>query len=52
MEALGGKRIREYFEDQYNHCVVVDYEIDVNQALEEHSEFEPFVLQDTREKTE
>lgn len=40
MEALGGKRIREYFEDQYDHCMVVDYEIDVQRALEAHREYE------------
>ena len=40
MEALGGKRVREYFEDQYDHCVVVDYEIDVQQALAAHPEYE------------
>lgn len=52
MEALGGKRVREYFEDQYDHCMVVDYEIDVKQALETHPEYEAFVLRDAREKTE
>ena len=40
MEALGGKRIREYFEDQYDHCMVVDYEIDVQRALKAHPEYE------------
>ncbi len=40
MEALGGVRIREYDDDVYAHCTVVDYEIDVKSALEEHPEFE------------
>lgn len=50
MEALGGKRIREYFEDQYDHCMVVDYEIEVQRALAEHPEYEAFVLRDAREE--
>lgn len=52
MEALGGKRVREYFEDQYDHCMVVDYEIDVRRALETHPEYEALVLRETWEKTE
>ena len=43
IEALGGKRIREYFEDEFDHCVVVDYEIDVRKALTEHSEYEEMI---------
>ena len=39
MEALGGVRIREYFDDVYAHCVVVDYNIDVRKALQEHPEY-------------
>lgn len=39
MEALGGKRIREYYDDQYAHCTVVDYTIDVGEALAEHTEY-------------
>ena len=40
MEALGGVRIREHFDDVYAHCTVVDYTIDVRKALEEHPEYE------------
>ena len=40
MEALGGIRIREYYDDTYAHCTVVDYSIDVGKALREHPEFE------------
>lgn len=43
MEALGGKRIREYFEDQHDHCMVVDYEIDVRRALEAHPDYEAYL---------
>lgn len=37
MEALGGVRVREYYDDRYAHCVVVDYTIDVQKALKEHA---------------
>ncbi len=40
MEALGGVRIREYDDETYAHCRVVDYSIDVQKALREHSKFE------------
>jgi len=33
MEALGGKRIREYYDDANVHCMVVDYNIDVKKSL-------------------
>lgn len=38
--ALGGIRIREYYDDVYTHCTVVDYNIDVKKALREHPEYE------------
>ena len=38
MEALGGVRIREYYDDQDAHCTVVDYNIDVKKALAEYAE--------------
>ena len=44
MEALGGERVREYFDDQNAHCTVVDYRIDVRKALNEHAEFENLIL--------
>ena len=43
MEALGGIRIREYYDDTYAHCTVVDYHIDVKKALMEHPEFEEII---------
>ena len=52
MEALGGKRIREYYDDVDAHCNVVDYTIDTKKALAEHSELEgnvvPFRLETER----
>ncbi len=44
MEALGGRRIREYYDDQDAHCTVVDYLINVRKALAEHAEYEESVL--------
>ena len=44
MEALGGVRIREYYDDVYAHCTVVDYHIDVKKALAEHSELEERII--------
>lgn len=44
MEALGGKRIREYFDGENAHCNVVDYNIDVKKSLEEHQEYESLIL--------
>lgn len=43
MEALGGKRIKEYFEDSNYHCTVVDYSIDVSKALNEYSFYENYI---------
>ncbi|MBP5207456.1 MAG: GNAT family N-acetyltransferase [Clostridia bacterium] len=43
MEALGGVRIRQYFDDEFAHCTVFDYEIDVREALSEHKEYEKYV---------
>ena len=43
MEALGGTRIREYYDETYAHCMVVDYNIDVKKALREHPEFEEII---------
>lgn len=39
IEALGGKRFKEYFNEEEK-CVVVDYTIDVKKALEEYKEYE------------
>ncbi len=38
MEALDGVRIREYYDETYAHCTVVDYTIDVKKALSGHAE--------------
>ena len=38
MEALGGKRIREYYDDEYAKCTVVDYIIDVEKAIEKYKD--------------
>lgn len=40
MEALGGVRIREFFDEEDAQCIVVDYEIDVQKAIREHPEYE------------
>jgi predicted acetyltransferase len=42
MEALGGRRIREFF-DETTQIEIVDYMIDVKKALEEHKEFESYI---------
>ncbi|MBQ6289065.1 MAG: GNAT family N-acetyltransferase [Clostridia bacterium] len=44
MEAMGGKRIREYYDDVNAHCTVVDYTIDVKNALAMHPEMEDMIL--------
>lgn len=44
MEALGGKRIRQYYDDQDAHCVVVDYNIDVKKALAGHADYEGLIF--------
>ncbi len=43
MEALGGIRIREYYDETYAHCTVVDYNIDVKKALRKHPAFEGMI---------
>ena len=44
MEALGGQRIRTYYDGEFAHCTVVDYTIDVRKALAEHAGYEASVL--------
>lgn len=34
IQALGGKLIREYYDDQFAHCVVQDYTIDVDNTIQ------------------
>lgn len=44
MEALGGVNIREYYDDENAHCVVKDYEIDVNESLSKYKDkYEPLI---------
>lgn len=40
MEALGGVRVREYYDAENAQGTVVDYTIDVKKALAEHPEYE------------
>ena len=44
MEAFGGVRVREYYDDVNAHCTVVDYNIDVNSALDSHPEYEERII--------
>ena len=44
MEAFGGFRVREYYDDVNAHCTVVDYNIDVNPALDSHPEYEERII--------
>lgn len=37
MEALGGINIREYYDDENAHCIVKDYEIDVDDSIKNNS---------------
>lgn len=48
MQALGGKLIREYYDDTYVHCTVQDYVINVDEAIEKYSDiYEPLIIKDT-----
>lgn len=48
MEALGGERIKEYY-DEDEQCIVVDYNIDVKESLEKYKDYyEQFI---SNEKT-
>ena len=38
MEALGGKRIREYFDNDNYNCMIVDYNIDVKNSLNKYKD--------------
>jgi len=38
IQALGGKLIREYYDDKFAHCVVQDYTIDVDDTIEKVKE--------------
>lgn len=46
IESLGGKCIREYFEDEFDHCIVKDYIIDVNSAIVANKDkYELFIIE-------
>lgn len=48
MQALGGKLIKEYYDDTYAHCIVQDYVINVDEAIEKYSDiYEPLIIKDT-----
>lgn len=44
MEALGGIRVRDYFDDQVFNCQIVDYNIYVKKSLETYKDlYEPYI---------
>lgn len=44
MEALGGVNVREFFDDENAHCVIKDYEIDVNESIKNNAGiYEPMI---------
>lgn len=45
MEALGGINVREFFDDENAHCIVKDYEINVNESIRKNSEIYETMLQ-------
>lgn len=46
MESLGGKNIREFFDNENAHCIVKDYEINVNESINNNSAiYEPMIKQ-------
>lgn len=46
MEALGGVNIREFFDEENAHCIVKDYEINVNESIRNNSIiYEPMIEQ-------
>lgn len=50
MEALGGVRVNQYFDDEDAHCEVVDYNIDVKKSLAEHSFYEDCIVAEADKK--
>ena len=44
MEALGGIRIKQCYDDVYSHMEVVFYTINVKKALKEHQEYENYIV--------
>ncbi len=51
MISLGGKLVREYFDDENAHCVVQDYVIDVDKSIEDNKEkYESLINNDNYKK--
>lgn len=50
MEALGGIRVREYYDEINAHCTVVDYNIDVPETLNNYLFYENYISEEN-EKT-
>ena len=44
MEAMGGVRIREYFDAEHDHTMTVDYTINVKNALTKCAKYEEFIV--------
>ena len=44
MEAMGGVRIREYFDAEHDHTMTVDYLINVKNALAKCAKYEEFIV--------
>ena len=44
MEALGGVKVREFFDDENTHCIVKAYEINVNESISNYATiYEPMI---------
>ena len=46
MEALGGIKTREYFDDEEAHCMVRDYKINVDESIEKYSSIYEDMVED------
>lgn len=45
MQALGGKLVREHYDDVYAHCIVQDYIIDVDKSIDAYNNiYEPYII--------
>ena len=45
IESLGGKNIREYFDDEFDHCIVKDYIINVKTAIDSNKDkYEQYII--------
>ncbi len=51
IESLGGKNIKEFFDNENAHCIVKDYEINVNESINHYSAiYEPMIKQTMSQK--